>query len=334
MKSYSFLRAATVLLFALRGPVPIEGPAWADSAPPPPPLPPAKFSLRTVKAHGLHITISGSPVHFTAYGLCTARNTGYSWVNRTRPVTYSMDLGHVVASGATLLLQPGLAPLANPIEASTHLRLDLEAAANGKGQARLVLVVAKQATELITLAVPTIEGPWNLVLDGTRATVEAPNSVEKFCEIDASVLTAFADPLFVHCFAPSGGLDLMPESPEITISRIRISGVPEPIDEQFAAPTVDTNLWQVPFPGSSGGRYPAYRRMAIVPKTARFWVSWPNDYAGPHVLTSSNLASASWTSLECETNVYESGYTFSLAISQPTNSRSYFRLIWDWAREY
>lgn len=317
----------------------MERPAWADAGPPPQvPLQPAKFSLHPVKAHGLRITSSDSLYgrwgSVPTYGLCTAKSTGYSWVHRTRAVSYSVEIGHAMGSGATLLLQPGLVPLENPIQAPTHLRLDLEPTANGKGQARLVLVVANQVTDLIAMAVPTLAGPWNLILDGTRATVQAPSRAEKSCEIDARVLTAFADPLFVYCFAPAAGLDVNAEPPEITISRIRISGVPEPIDEQFASPTLDTTLWQVPFRASSGWRYSGYRLMAIVPKTARFWVSWPRDYSGPHVLTSSNLAADSWTSLECETNVFESGYTSSLTIPQPTNGRSFFRLIWDWAREY
>jgi hypothetical protein len=341
MKTHALSWIRIMLVLGLWQFVSNERPAWADGGPPPRiPLQPAKFSLQPIQAHGLRITacdsLYGSGGEIPAYGLCTAKNTGYSWVHRTRAVTYSIDLGHAVGSGATLLLQPGLAPMQEPTQASTHLRLDLEPTANGRGQARLVLVLANQMTELVALAVPTLPGPWNLVLEGTRATVQAPNRAEKSCEIDAGVLTAFADPLFVYCFAPVDRLDLPAEPPEITISRIRISGVPEPIDEQFAAPTVDTNLWQVPFSTTAPirWRYPAYRFMAIVPKTARFWLSWPRDYAGPRVLTSSNLAADSWTGLECETNVFDSGYTSSIHIPRPAGGRSYFRLIWDWAREY
>jgi len=309
--------------------------ARGDAAPPPAP---ALVQLQPVKATGLRITpryeYGYGGGYAGDYGVCTAKKTGYSWVTLAKPVLYSMDIADWTTANASLLLLASRQPVGVPSQATNTLALNVSQLTNGSGFAQLLLTLDQSTQILASLTAPSPVGSWSVALQGNQANLRGPSGVSTACEIDTNLLGVFADPLFVYCFAPQQswgwgrwwpGFNYGPGPPDVTIGRIQILGVPEPIDEQFSTTTLNTNLWQVPCPAD------ANRNMLPIPKGTRLYLSWPWDYYhGPHVLVNSTPGLDLWQDLGEATNVlYCCSYCYLPLAPEVTGNR-FFRVRWDY----
>ena len=298
----------------------------------PPPPAPATIRFQPVKATGLRVVTQYQGNYSNRvgdYGVCTTKNTGYSWVTLGRPVTYSMDIADWQAAGASLLLLAASQPVGAPSQATNALALSVFQLTNGNGYAQLFLTLNQSTNLLASLTTPSPLGSWSFTLQSDQVTLRGPSGVETTGQLQTNALAVFADPLFIYCFAPQQGWNSLwiphPDPPDVTIGRIQVIGVPEPIDEQFSTAGLNTNIWQTPCPALD-----ANRSMLVVPSGTQWYLCWPwLYYQGPHLLVSSTLAPGSWRNLGYATNVLDClGYSF-LPLPPAAPGCSFFRVLWD-----
>lgn len=252
------------------------------------------------------------------YGICTVRNTGISWVDAVEPVTYQMDVSECGNLGVHLMLIPGAEACCKPCETPTSLGLQVQAAEGGGAQGDLVLTVGSQPTVLASVKVSCAKGTWRLVMCGLSATISAPDGKGASKDIPAKIVNSFRDPVRLYCFAKSK--DSL--TPNVTISRLRVLGLPKVIDERFTSVTLDTNVWQVPFKMAE--------TPSVVPPTARFWLKWPVAQADPNLkkphLEASHDLGQSWEDRGVITTAVMKGDQYAFPITADGSAHTFYRL--------
>lgn len=284
-------------------------------------VPPPRLLTQPVKAPGLRVFayFAGPPMptdpslHF---GIRTATNTGYSWVDAAVPVTYSLTITDCPAGSAQIILVAETNPPANAFmpayTESNVIRLAIQSQSNGAATATLGLKVNSAPAAppaLASIASAEAKGTWKLTLDGLQATVEAPDGVQTNVDLPGSVLSVFADPVFVYFGGPGD---------ELTLSRVQISGIPSPIDENFVGTVVDPTLWRV--------CTSSYSTVVLVPRKAKFWLVWPRNTTVRLQSGTTIEPASAWQDFEVPTNHLDVGSYQQTPICPDTTNR-FFRAI-------
>jgi hypothetical protein len=259
--------------------------ANTNVAPPPPP------TLGMTRANpGLRVFASQTGAQYQRQNIYTRTSTGYSWVGRTEPVTYSLTVadypdGTHNGFQTHLFLVPG-ANLpdweSSPDWNEPNLIfLDIGNGADGTGYASLryktnlpngntMVYNANPANgpvgTIASVGSPTPNGTWSLTFNNdTEVTITAPNGATATASLPAEAAALFADPMHVYAGAQPNRLENIGQS--VTFKRVRITGVATPIDDDFTAPAVLAgSTWNVSA-GDRGG-------IIQVPTDAVFWLSW------------------------------------------------------------
>lgn len=294
--------------------------ARADVAPPP------FTSLQPVRASGLRSTYMKNwrgevpkPVNFC---LRSVRTSGLSWVTAGTPVTYSFTIGDLTGGSAFVRLVGGSMPvlLADRSVAANVICLQVDRLADGTASACLRFKMNSTNTEppvISTLASPRAEGTWRLILDGTNATIQASDGRTQSATLDLAALHQFADPMSVYF---GGGQGEPYDSLDLTLCRVSITGVADPLEETFEGKGLDSARWEF-----SGGA------SVVVPKEARMWLTSPALYfPGNYTLqTTTSLQGAAWSDYLVPTNslLPYGRYMAMTAIPFDTNVARFFRTI-------
>jgi MFS family permease len=129
-------------------------------------------------------------------------------------------------------LRLALLPASQPPSVLTNvvncLELSLTESTNNRFVANLALTSDHVTRNLTSLDESSPLGTWSLTLESDRASLRGPSGSETRAGIPSEVLSAFADPLFVYCYAPEqtweswwGRGNYQPPA-DVTIKRIRI----------------------------------------------------------------------------------------------------------------
>jgi hypothetical protein len=133
----------------------------------------------------------------------------------------------------------------------------------------------------------TVLGTWNLTFnpDGVIALTSPSGGTTNFM-MPPEAVSLFGGPLYAY-------FGVQPNQPAniglgATLGRIRISGVPTPIDEEFTAAPLNPAVWEVSAQAASG--------VILVPPDALVWLSWKLPAIG-YVLQAASSLAANWTDL-------------------------------------
>jgi hypothetical protein len=215
------------------------------------------------------------------------------------------------------------------------LELSLTESTNKRFVANLALTSDHVTCNLAALDESSPLGTWSLTLESDQACLRGPSGSETRAGIRSEVVSAFADPLFVYCYAPEqtweswwGQGNYQPTA-DVTIKRIRIGGVAIPVDERFASPILDTTLWQRPFELTSS------RKATIIPEWAKLWLCLPDfGYSGPRVYSNTSLNPDAWVELGYTADPFAHGGYCSIPLPAPVRQQTYYRVVWESGPEY
>lgn len=294
--------------------------ALADAAP----SPTTYTSLRPVQSRGLRMMDNlihwGTAPNSAAVCLRPVKTFGYSWVTRGAPVTYSFSVGQSSCGAPFVRLIGGSAPVgfASSALARNFISLEVEEPYGSAVRASLLFKVdtTNEPPVIATLSTPSILGTWSLTMSGTNATIKAPDGTEQTAAIPEAALARFADPMSVYFgSAQRNSLD-------VTLKRLQITGVSEPLDETFDASKLDSSRWEVSRNWLCSS--------VIVPKDARFWLSsyGLSPYSGFKLQTSTSLLPGSWQDFPIPTNDLIEGRNLdSVFLPMDTNGMRFFRTL-------
>lgn len=130
----------------------------------------------------------------------------------------------------------------------------------------------------------TILGTWTVTFENdTDITLSGPNGASTNFTMGAEAAALFADPLVIYFGVQPNDLARIGQS--ATYSRMQITGPGGTLDDSFAGPDLDADLWAVIAADPSG--------VVLVPADTPYWARW-NAPATGHVLqTSPDLST--WT---------------------------------------
>lgn len=259
--------------------------ANTNVAPPPPP------TIAMSKANaGLKVFASQAGAQYQRQNVYTRESTGYSWVDAGQPVTYALTVADY-PSGVNnqfqthLFLVPGsgLPDWENSPDWNEPnlVFLDISNGADGTGFASLryktnlpngnTMVYngnpeSGPVGTIASVGSSTPNGTWSLTFaNNTDVTVTAPDGTTATATLPAEAAALFAGSMHVYAGVQPNRLENIGQS--LTIKRLKITGVANPIDETFTDLGVLTGqTWNVAA-GDRGGLLP-------VPADAAFWLSW------------------------------------------------------------
>lgn len=259
--------------------------ANTNVAPPPPP------TVAITRANpGLRIFASQAGAQYQRQNVYTRNGTGYSWVGTGVPVTYALTVADY-PSGANngfqshLMLVPGSGlpdwESSPDWNEPNLIFLDIGNGADGTGYASLryktnlpngnTMVYNANPDNgpvgtIASVGSPTPNGTWSITFNNdTDVTLTAPNGATAAASLPAAAAALFAGSMHVYAGVQPNRLDNIGQS--LTIKRLRITGVPNPIDETFTSPGVlGSETWNVAA-GDRAGLIP-------VNPEAVFWLSW------------------------------------------------------------
>ncbi len=252
-----------------------------DVAPPSPP------TIGMEKATpGLRIVASAPGAQYARQNVYTVASTGYSWVGAGTPVTYSVTLANYpdashsgfqthlfLVSGSSLPTWLNSPDWNEP----NVIFLDIGNGADGTGYAsfryKTNLPNGNSMTyaegTLGSVASPSPNGTWSITFNNdTDITLTAPGGATASFSLPADAAAKFADPLHVYVGCQPNQMGNIGQS--VIVSRLQVSGVATPIDDQFAG-SLDTAVWQIAAGDPAG--------ILTVPAGYKYWVNWtlPDD---------------------------------------------------------
>lgn len=279
------------------------------TTPPPPPT----LSIQPAKA-GLQMFASAGGAQYQRQNIRTVES-GYSWVGRPGPVNYVLTLGSYPDSTHSgfqshIFLVPSETP---PTESSPDWNqpnvVFLDIGNNNSGGAYATLRYKTNQPSgnsmyynsnpdngpvgvLTSVNSATPVGAWSLGFDGANVTLTAPDGTSSTVEFPAASAALFADPLYAFFGVQPNQLANIGQSALFT--RVQISGVATPLDDNFAGVPADEGdgvqldpaVWQVVAQDPNG--------VVLVPQGSTWWTWWTLPAAGYSLQGNSSLQGGTW----------------------------------------
>jgi hypothetical protein len=301
----------------------------------------------------LFASAAGAP--YQRQSIYTVNNTGYSWVDNGKPVTYSLTVTNYPSGAYSgfqthIFLVPGssLPTYETSPDWNEPNVIFLQIVNNADGTANATfryktnqangnsMLFNDNSTNgpvgaLASLDAPTPIGTWSMTLNNTNVTLSVPGGASTNFAMPAGAVALFADPMYAYFGAQPNSSNNIGQS--ITLSRVQISGVAAPIDDHFTGvpsdpadtnspPVLDSATWQLAAQDPAG--------VVLVPSGSIYWLSWTLPDKGFTPQASPDLAPGSWTNPGL-TNLLQIGTSRAVLIpasSVPVGAKSeFYRLI-------
>ena len=265
------------------------------------------------------------------------RSAAYSWMDAPAAVTYSVDISQFPSSEwphepgyqAHLFLVPphdmpdGPADSDIDWNATNVVYLQIANLSDGRAMAQFMFKTNQgSAGSMFTNADPALgpagllatlealnpHGPWSLTFNvNTNIRLSAPDgSATNFC-LPAPVAALFRNPLHAYFgVSPNNAYNF---GAETVIPRIQITGANAALDESFAAPTLDREVWGYAA-ADPAGIFP-------VPAGNWSWLEWVGTDRGYVLQASTNLLAGSWYNTDLATNIVVWGGRKRLLLPPP-----------------
>ena len=250
-----------------------------------PPAPPTVAIAKAVP--GLQLFASQAGAQYSRQNIYTVNSTGYSWVGAAGPVTYSVTLANYPDASHSgfqthLFLVPGsgIPTFENSVDYNRPNVIFLDIGNNAAGTAYASFRYKTNlpngnsmiygAGTLGGVGSPTPNGTWSLTFSGNTAiTLTSPSGATTSLELPADAAALFADPLHVYVGAQPNQLGNIGQS--VTVTRVQITGVASPIDDNFSAGALDSAVWRIAAGDAAG--------VLTVPTGYAYWLHWslPDD---------------------------------------------------------
>lgn len=282
---------------------------WIDNlelqaavAPPPPPTVSVVPSVG-----GLNLIASGAG-QYQRQSIYTRGDT-YGWVGAPGPVTYSVTIKRRPEGGwngfqAHIFLAPtqdnlpwGTGDSAIDWNGTNIVFIQISGG-TGPGASARFMVKTNQGSgnsmlwghgTLATVFSEVDEGTWQIIFqNNTDVTILTPSGTSTNFSIPAEWVPYFQGPVAVHVGAQPNSFDNLGKS--VVLSRVQITGVPSPLDDDFSGGTLNDGLWGIAAENPGG--------VLVVPATARYWFRWtlPAD-PDAIVMARTNLTAGGWLEL-------------------------------------
>jgi hypothetical protein len=312
-------------------------------------LPAPTLSLQKAQP-GLQIFASKSASQYQRQNIRTV-NPNYSWVGSSQPVTYSLTITNYPDTNHTgFQTQIFLVPGDNVPNFETSpdwnepniIFLDIQNNANGGGSATFryktnspngnTMIYNAAATNgsvgtLASIGAPQMTGTWSLTFSNdTSVTVSGPAGVSTNFDLPPEAAALFAGPLYAYFGVQPNQLASINQS--ALFSNVQITGVENPINENFAGVTnqtqttvnLDPTIWERVAEDAAG--------VALVPPDSTYWVNWTVPAAGFKLQVSPTLGNATWTDVTAPaTQIGNLMRTAVGASSLPNSNSAFFRLV-------
>jgi hypothetical protein len=244
------------------------------------PEPPPTMAIER-SAQGLRIFASAAGSQYQRQSVRTVNPT-YSWVGVVDPVTYSITISDYPGAANSgfqthLFIVPGsgLPTWMNaPDWNQPHVVfLDIQNQANGNAYASFRYktnlpngnsMIYGSGT-IAGIGAPSIRGTWNLTFDPSGGiSLTAPNGANTNFTMPPDAVTLFGGSTYAYFGVQPNQLANIGQS--ATFARLRVTGVPTPIDDNFSGPALDTATWEIVAENAAG--------VIPVPPEALFWLTW------------------------------------------------------------
>lgn len=250
--------------------------------------PPAPPTVAIEKATpGLRLFASQAGAQYSRQNIYTRNSTGYSWVGAAEPVTYSVTLANYPDRSHSgfqthIFLVPGsgLPTWETSVDYNEPnvIFLDIGNSADGTAYASFRYKtnlpngnsMIYGAGTLGGVGSPTPNGTWSLTFSGNTAiTLTSPSGATKSLELPVEAAALFADPLHVYVGAQPNQLGNIGQS--VNVTRVQVTGVASPIDDNFSSGALDSAVWQIAAGDAAG--------VVTVPTGYSYWLNWslPDD---------------------------------------------------------
>ena len=268
------------------------------NAPPPSPVMAVERPIRGLNL----IPTSGQ---YQRQNIATVNSTGYSWVGRPEPVTYSVTIQNYPDKSHSgfqthIFLVSGAPTDSGPDYSQPNvIFLDIQSQANGSAFAAFRYKINEPNGNTFLYGAGTLGGvsgtspigTWSMTFsEDTNVVVTAPGGATGRFTLPAAAAALFADPLTVYVGdqANSGG----GVGQIAVIGRFQIqSGSASILDDNFLADSaLDLATWRI-VAGNAAG-------VQLVGSDAAFWLKWSTPDAGFTLQATSNVADRnSWGTL-------------------------------------
>jgi hypothetical protein len=242
-------------------------------------LPPAMAIEKATQ--GLRIFASAAGSQHQRQNIRTV-NPAYSWIGATEPVKYAITIGDYPGSAYSgfqthLFLVPGSGiptfETSPDYNRPNVVFLDIQNQANGSAFAAFRFKTNEPSGNAMIygsgsiagLGAPSIRGTWELSFDPAGLiTLTAPNGANTNFSMPPDAVALFNGSTYAYFGIQPNQLTSIGQS--ATFARLRISGVPTPIDDAFSGPALDAATWEVIAENAAG--------VVAVPPEAPFWLTW------------------------------------------------------------
>jgi hypothetical protein len=304
-------------------------------------IPRPKLSLQKADP-GLTLFASAAGSQYQRQNIRTV-DPSYSWVGASGPVTYSVTIKDYPDTNHTgfqtqIFLAPG-SSIPN-YESSPDwnepsiIFLDIQNTADGAFAAFRYKTNEPSGNTMIygvgtlaTIGSSKITGTWSLSFNNdTDVTITTPDGGATNFTFDAESAALFANPLYAY-------FGVQPNKPEninqaAVLSRIQITGVDNPIDENFVgfqqnpdSPLdLDPAIWERVAENPPG--------IVLVPPDAAYAMNWTTPAAGFKLQMTSDLGSPSWADVTSPaTQIGSTVKTWLTAAQLAGSTHQFFRLV-------
>lgn len=297
-----------------------------NTAPPPPP----SLALKAATS-GLQLIANQPGSQYQRQSIRTV-NAGQSWVGAAQPVTYELTIKKApLLNGfqAHIFLIPNstgdAAPDWNRPDAMLARISDW---GNGGGDLYLGFKTNEPSGNsqifgvghLTTLNSATILGTWKVTFSqNTNITVSAPDGSVTNVVMPPDAVPFFADPLTTYFGVQPNNLDYIGNG--FVFSNVKVAGVASPVDDSFAGPDLDPDMWVIAADNATG--------VFIAPNDAQNWLNWTLPAVGFVPQVTGTLSANAWTDLDMTGN-FKNGAVQTLLVKArdlPAGNQAYFRMI-------
>ena len=230
---------------------------------------------------GLRIFASAPGSQYQRQSIRTV-NPAYSWVGASDPVTYSLTISDYPGSAYSgfqthLFLVPGTgiptyenSPDWNePNVVFLQIANNMDGSSYGAFRYKTNLPNGNSMLfgngTLAAIGSPQIRGSWNLTFNPSGEIIlTTPSGASTNFTMPPDAVSLFSGSTYAYFGAQPNSFGAIGQS--LTLAHLQVTGVGNPIDETFSAPTLDPNLWQVIAEDTAG--------LIPVPPDAVFWVTW------------------------------------------------------------
>ncbi len=268
-------------------------------------IPPPRVNLQKA-IPGLNLITTAASGQYGRQSIRTL-NQGYSWVDRTGPVSYAINIKDApTGSAGGFQTHIFLVPAAGAPYGSGDSAIDWNATnvfwLNIQGAGAQLMYKTNQGSgnamfwntnptngpvgTIATLAAPSPIGTWTLTFqDNTNITLTSPAGGTTNVSITPDAAALFADPLFAHFGAqPNDAANIGLSS---TIKRISTTNTTDALDDSFPGPGLDSTTWGTAAADAAG--------IVVVPGDSAYWFSWTLPASSDSYVMSKSLLGGTWT---------------------------------------